>query len=113
LNFQVLTPGPIEMSVGRLIDYKLRMRGIPVRWQSEITAWEPPVRFVDKQRRGPYRLWIHEHRFAELDNGTVCFDDVRYAVPGGRLIDRLLVRRDLRKIFDFRHEQLRKTFGQK
>ena len=66
LSFQVLTPRPIMMQVGMRIDYRLRIYGLPVRWQSEITAWQPPHRFVDEQRRGPYRLWVHEHRFQEV-----------------------------------------------
>ncbi|MGB9275140.1 MAG: SRPBCC family protein [Terrimicrobiaceae bacterium] len=69
LNFHILTPCPLEMRVGLLIEYRLRVRGIPLRWQSEITAWEPPHRFVDEERRGPYRLWQHEHLFEERDGG--------------------------------------------
>ena len=64
LNFQILTPAPIQIRAGTLIDYQLRIRGIPVRWQTEITVWEPPHRFVDVQKRGPYRQWIHEHRLS-------------------------------------------------
>ena len=111
LRFEVLTRGPLEMSEGLKIDYKLRLRGLPVRWQSEITRWEPPALFVDEQRRGPYRLWVHEHRFTEENGMTLAEDFVRYAVPGGWLVDRLFVRRDLRKIFDYRHGQLREAFG--
>ena len=112
LRFRVLTPPPIEMAVGARIDYRLRLRGIPVAWESEITAWEPPVRFVDEQRRGPYRLWVHEHRFREADGMTLAEDHVRYAVPGGWIADRLLVRRDVRKIFEYRREKLHRIFGQ-
>jgi len=112
LRFQVLTPPPIEMAVGARIDYRLRLRGIPIAWESEITAWEPPVRFVDEQRRGPYRLWVHEHRFREADGMTFAEDCVRYAVPGGWIADWLLVRRDVRKIFEYRRERLRQIFGE-
>ena len=111
LRFEILTPSPIRMEVGTLIDYKLRLRGIPVRWRSEITAWEPPYRFVDEQRRGPYRLWVHEHRFEAKDGGTLAKDLVEYAVPGGALVNRLFVARDVRGIFEYRTEKLREALG--
>lgn len=110
LNFHVLTPSPIAMNAGTLIDYKLRVRGLPLQWRSEITVWEPPVRFVDEQRRGPYQKWIHEHRFEEGSRGTLCTDLVRYCVLGGAIVNRLLVRRDIETIFAFRTAQLRKLF---
>ena len=106
LNFVVLTRAPIVMRVGARIDYNLRVHGLPLRWQSEITAWEPPHRFVDEQRRGPYRLWIHEHRFEERVGGTLCVDHVRYAVFGGRLIEKFFVRRDLARIFAYRQSRI-------
>lgn len=111
LQFRVLTPGPITMQPGTRINYQLRLHGFPVRWQSEITAWEPPYRFVDEQRRGPYRMWVHEHTFEPCGNGTRCRDVVRYAVWGGRLVERLFVRRDVERIFDFRAARLREIFG--
>lgn len=111
LRFEVLTPPPIEMRVGLKIDYRLRLRGLPLRWQSEITHWEPPHRFVDEQTRGPYRLWVHEHRFTAQDSLTLAEDVVQYAVYGGWLVDRLAVRRDVAKIFDYRSERLREIFG--
>jgi ligand-binding SRPBCC domain-containing protein len=110
LKFEVLTPRPIEMRVGLRIDYRLRLRGLPLRWQSEITAWEPPVRFVDEQRRGPYRAWIHEHTFEARDGGTLARDHVRYAVALDFLVHRLFVRPDMERIFQFRSEALRKRF---
>ena len=81
LRFRLATSVPIEMRAGATIDYRLRVRGFPVRWQSEISGWEPPHRFVDVQRRGPYRLCRHEHAFREDDDGTVVFDHVRYRAP--------------------------------
>jgi ligand-binding SRPBCC domain-containing protein len=111
LKFHVETPAPIAMQAGRLIDYRLRVHGIPLRWQSEISVWEPPYRFVDEQRRGPYRLWHHEHTFVECDEGTLVRDQVDYAVPGGPLVHALLVRRDLRTIFRYRTQRLREIFG--
>jgi ligand-binding SRPBCC domain-containing protein len=111
VRFAVLTPDPIEMRVGLRIDYRLRVRGLPLHWQSEITAWEPPQRFVDEQCRGPYRVWIHEHTFEEHDGGTLALDRVRYAVPGGGLIDRLVVRPQLRRIFAYRQTRLGEIFS--
>jgi len=114
LRFQILTPEPIEMAEGVLIDYRLRIRGVPIRWRTRIAVWDPPRRFVDEQLRGPYRLWRHEHSFEALDNGTLMRDVVRYRVPGGPvapLVHRLLVRRDVEAIFDFRELKLREFFG--
>jgi ligand-binding SRPBCC domain-containing protein len=111
LHFSILTPAPIEMRVGTLIDYWLRVRGLPLRWRSEITVWQPPHRFVDEQRRGPYRQWIHEHAFEAVAGGTLCRDSVRYAVFGGKIVERLFVRRDVKTIFDHRERKLRELFG--
>ncbi|MBZ0114672.1 MAG: SRPBCC family protein [Thermoanaerobaculia bacterium] len=110
VGFEVLSPLPIEMRPGQLIDYRIRVHGIPLKWRSEITAWEPPHRFVDEQRRGPYRSWHHEHRFHPTANGTEVTDLVSYDVFGGRLIQRLLVAPDLDKIFDYRQNKLLDLF---
>ena len=110
LKFQILTPRPVEISVGTLIDYRLRVRGFPMSWQSEITAWEPMHRFVDEQRRGPYRIWRHEHEFAERDDGTIIHDKVEYAVPFDIIVHRWFVRPDIERIFDFREQKLRELF---
>jgi hypothetical protein len=111
LDFHVLTPAPIVMRTGALIDYKLRIHGLPLRWRTEITAWEPPNHFVDEQKRGPYHLWVHEHRFEPRDGGTFCSDHIRYAVTGGELIHRLFVRRDVERIFAYRELKLRELLG--
>ena len=111
LRFEVLTPPPIRMAVGTVIDYKLRLRGVPIKWQSEITAWEPPYRFVDEQRRGPYSMWVHEHTFVEKDGGTLAVDKVKYAVPGGALVNKLFVARDVRRIFEYRTERMLGALG--
>ena len=111
LRFRILTPPPIEMAVGTLIDYRIRLRGIPMRWQSEITEWQPPYRFVDEQRRGPYRQWIHEHTFTAQDGGTLAVDIVQYAVLGGVTIQRLFVAPELRRIFDYRNVTLENYFS--
>ena len=112
LHFQVLTAPPIEMKVGAVIDYQLRLRGFPVRWQSEITEWDPPHHFVDEQRRGPYRRWHHEHTFVECEGGTRAGDYVEYAVPGGVVLRKLLVARDLKKIFAYRSQRLLEVLGE-
>ncbi len=111
LNFEVVTTGSIQMRPGTIIDYRLRLHGIPLRWKTEITAWEPPHRFVDEQRQGPYKLWVHEHRFEPRDGGTLTTDVVRYAVAGGKLIDWLFVRRDVQRIFEYRRAKLLERFG--
>ncbi len=113
LNFEILTPRPIPMHAGALIDYQLRLRGMPVRWRTEITEWQPPFGFVDEQKRGPYRQWIHRHRFEEKDGGTFCQDDVRYAVPGGAIVNILFIRREVAMIFEFRRKKLVELFGVK
>jgi len=106
LRFRILTPRPIPMHAGTLIEYRLRLHGVPVRWLTEIVDWEPGVRFVDRQVRGPYAVWHHTHTFTpDRSGGTVMRDTVRYALPGGPLgavAHRLLVRRDLETIFDHR-----------
>lgn len=110
LNFAILTPGSIEMQEGTLIDYKLRVHGIPLRWQSRIRAWDPPYRFVDEQLRGPYRRWYHEHTFEQTEGGTLCRDQVEYSIPGGSVVHSLFVKRDLERIFAYRRQVLRETF---
>jgi ligand-binding SRPBCC domain-containing protein len=111
LRFEVLTEGPIVMAPGTLIDYRIHWRGIPMRWRTEIEVWEPPHRFVDRQLKGPYRLWRHEHVFAETDDGTSIVDRVEYAPIGGVIAQRLAVAKDVRKIFAYRHEALAEVFG--
>ncbi len=111
LHFQIITPPPIEMREGALIEYRLRVRGLPLRWLTRINAWQPPTRFVDEQIRGPYHLWIHEHLFEPCEGGTLVRDHVRYAVPFDCLLHRLFVGPDIRRIFEFRAEALRRRFA--
>jgi ligand-binding SRPBCC domain-containing protein len=110
LRFEIKSAGPMELREGSLIDYRLRLHGIPLSWRSRISIWDPPHRFVDEQVRGPYRLWRHEHTFAEQNGGTMVRDHVDYAVPGGWLIHKLMVERDVEKIFEFRHRKLSEIF---
>ncbi len=105
LHFGVQTPRPIAMAAGTLIAYRMRLHGIPVRWLTRIEEWEPGVRFVDRQLRGPYRLWHHTHTFEDVPDGTLMRDRVRYALPLGWLggmAHAAFVERDLAQIFDFR-----------
>jgi len=111
LKFEVLTPAPIEMAPGALIDYRLRWRGVPLRWRTEIEIWEPTSRFLDRQIRGPYRLWRHEHLFEEHRGGTMVEDRIEYAAFGGRLAHWLAVDRDVETIFAYRHKALESLFS--
>jgi ligand-binding SRPBCC domain-containing protein len=107
LGFEVTTPRPIAVGPGARIDYRLRLHGVPVRWQTRIEAWEPPIRFVDVQVSGPYSLWEHTHEFEDEGGATLIRDRVRYSLPLGplgELAHRAIVRRDLARIFDHRRE---------
>jgi ligand-binding SRPBCC domain-containing protein len=111
LQFHVTSSLPIEMREGTEIQYRLKIRGFPVRWRSRITVWEPPNCFVDEQLQGPYRRWVHEHRFSDARGGTLCEDRVQYAPLGGALVNALLVRPDVAKIFAYRSERLQAIFA--
>jgi ligand-binding SRPBCC domain-containing protein len=106
LRFEVVTPRPIAMRAGALIEYRLVLHRLPIAWLTRIEEWEPAVRFVDMQLTGPYRLWHHTHEFRpDGAGGTVMTDTVRYALPYGplgALAHRVLVRRDVERIFDHR-----------
>lgn len=110
LEFSIRSAAPTPIQAGTRIDYRLRLHRIPLQWQSEITVWEPPFRFRDEQRRGPYRRWVHTHSFLPHEGGTLCLDEVDYQVPGGAWIERWFVRRDLRRIFTYRQRALLKHF---
>lgn len=111
LHFQIVTPRPIVMREGTLIDYRLRVHRVPLRWRTRINVWQPPHRFVDEQIRGPYRLWIHEHTFEPRAGGTLARDHVRYAVPFDLLLHTWFVRPDIENIFRFRAEALQRRFA--
>jgi ligand-binding SRPBCC domain-containing protein len=114
LHFKILSIGPQPVQTGTLINYSLRVRGLPLHWTSKITEWEPPNRFVDLQVRGPYKLWRHTHRFIAEGNNTRIIDDVVYALPLGplgRLAHWLMVKRDVEGIFAFREQKIRALFG--
>jgi ligand-binding SRPBCC domain-containing protein len=114
LRFEILTPGAIQMGAGAIIDYRLRVSGIPVRWRTRIEVWEPPIRFVDVQVQGPYASWRHTHTFDEAADRTVMRDRVEYALPFGplgALVHRLFVARQLEEIFSFRARVVKEVFA--
>lgn len=114
LRFEIRTPQPIEMHKGTRIEYRIRLFGIPFSWLTEITCWEPGVRFVDEQIAGPFRVWVHEHRFEALgESSTRIRDEVRYALPlepFGR-IAHPVVRSRLDRIFEYREEKVRELLA--
>jgi ligand-binding SRPBCC domain-containing protein len=115
LHFSVLSVAPQPLRKGTIIRYKLRVRGVPLRWTSEIVEWRPPHKFVDVQRKGPYKLWHHTHLFFAEGANTRIRDEVLYSLPFGvigTLAHRLAVRRDVERIFAFRHNKIRAIFGE-
>jgi ligand-binding SRPBCC domain-containing protein len=113
LDFRIITPLPIKMEPGALIDYKLNLGGIPVSWKTEISVWEPPYRFVDSQLKGPYQKWVHTHTFVEMGGGTLMEDLVQYRVPGGLLaplVHEAFVKRKVQEIFDYRKARILEIF---
>ena len=110
VNFSILSPQSIEMAVGTIIEYRIRLRGVPVNWRSEITEWQPPFAFCDVQLRGPYRFWVHRHTFEERPDGTLVTDHVDYGVLGGALVNRLFVAGELKRIFGYRKTRLHELF---
>jgi ligand-binding SRPBCC domain-containing protein len=114
LRFKILSPTPIQMARGTLIDYRLKLAGIPFRWQSRIDEWVPGRRFVDVQTRGPYKSWHHTHEFEDVDGGTLIRDTVKYSLslgPLGRIAHALFVRRSLFRIFNHRKEVIAGVFA--
>ena len=114
LGFRVVTRQPIEMGEGTLLEYRLRLHGIPVRWHTRISAWDPPRRFIDEQISGPYALWHHTHAFEPDGDATLIRDRVRYRIgfgPLGALALALFVRRDVERIFDYRREAMLKLIA--
>jgi ligand-binding SRPBCC domain-containing protein len=109
LKFKILTSEPIKMEIGTIIDYRLSLYGFPINWRTKITHWDPPHRFIDSQLKGPYKQWIHEHSFSEVEGGCLMQDKVEYQIHGwiiSSLIDYLFVRKDIERIFSFRKIQI-------
>jgi ligand-binding SRPBCC domain-containing protein len=114
LHFRIVSPRPIRMAAGTLIDYELRLYGLPLRWRTRISSFEPESSFSDLQLRGPYRRWLHRHEFRGAPGGTEMRDVVEYELPLGalgRLAHAVLVRRALERIFDHRREAIAAAFG--
>lgn len=118
LDFQLLTPLPVNMQQGRIIDYTIRFLGFRLRWRSIISTHQPPDCFVDEQLKGPYSYWFHRHSFKREKGGTRIIDEVYYAMPVwlpsmlSNVMHRLLVRPELENIFDFRHKRFDLLFNQ-
>ncbi len=113
LRFRIETPLPIEMRAGARIDYALSLSGLPIRWRTRITSWQPGVSFVDEQEQGPYALWRHTHEFEAVGSATRMRDDVEYRLPFGplgSLAHTLWVKRQLRQIFDYREAATTRMF---
>ncbi len=110
VRFKILTPTPIEMKIGTLIDYRLRIKGLPILWRTRICDWDPPNRFVDEQLKGPYHLWYHTHWFKRDGEGTLIGDRIEYRPRGGALINTLFVKRDVRTIFTYRQKVMAELF---
>lgn len=114
LKFKILTPLPIKMQAGTLIDYSIKLFGVPFQWQTEIAQWKPQEEFIDQQIKGPYSKWIHTHSFEETHQGVIMKDKVEFASPGWILepiLHHLFIKNTLEQIFDYRNEQCRKIFG--
>lgn len=114
LQFHVVGKSTPHMQVGTLIDYKLKINGVPMKWRTAIEVWEPGKRFVDSQLHGPYKRWLHTHTFSSENGGTRMNDSVLYQLPLGRLGDLAAgwkVRRQVRGIFAYRRQVIEKLFS--
>ena len=110
LRFRIISPTPIDIREGSIIDYRLRVRGFPIRWRTVIESWDPPHAFVDRALRSPYRLWRHTHTFEPSENGVRMTDRVEYAPPLACITDPLFVRREIERIFEYRRLIIQSVF---
>lgn len=116
LNFKIISPQPIDIKKGAFIDYKLKLRGIPITWKTEITQWNPPHDFVDTALKSPYKQWIHLHTFETGKRGeTIMQDRVRYRLPFEPFGDlaHWYVKKELNYIFDYRYKVIEGNFSAK
>ncbi|MDZ7637726.1 MAG: SRPBCC family protein [Bryobacterales bacterium] len=114
LNFRIATKEKITMREGARIDYVIRWMGVPMRWRTVISTYDPPYSFVDEQERGPYSLWRHTHTFEETEEGVLVGDEVRYRLPLGaigQVAHGSLVAAQLRAIFRYRQKAVAQMFG--
>jgi ligand-binding SRPBCC domain-containing protein len=114
LDFRIVTPQPVEMRRGAVLDYRLRVHFIPIRWRTVIVEWTPPMGFVDVQLKGPYKLWRHSHAFEPAPGGTRMIDSLSYELPLGilgEIAHVVSVRRDVERIFDYRRTRIQEIFG--
>lgn len=113
LGFTIISKSPIEMKKGCLIEYKISLLGLPVYWKTEITDYNPPYSFTDKQLKGPYALWVHTHHFKEIDEGTLMTDEVKYSIPMGfigEIAHMIYVKKELEHIFEYRYKIIEEVF---
>lgn len=109
IKFRIMTKSPLEMKTGAEFDYRIYLMGVPLKWKTVIAKYEPPYKFVDIQKKGPYKLWVHTHTFEAIENGTKITDNIDYELyggPVGNLINSLYVKHNLKAIFNFRKNKI-------
>lgn len=114
LSFKILNSTPIKMEKNALINYRIKILGIPLYWTTKITDYNPPLSFTDEQLKGPYSLWKHTHIFVECNGGTLMTDEVLYSIPygiWGEIAQKIYVKRELDNIFSFREKIIKKIFN--
>ena len=116
LHFNILTPRPLEMKQGAVIDYTIKIFKVPIHWRTLITTYDPPFKFVDEQLKGPDNFWHHTHTFKEVSDGVEIYDEVHYGIPFGplgSLLHALWIKKDLNHIFEYRKGVIDNIFKEK
>jgi ligand-binding SRPBCC domain-containing protein len=114
MQFNILTPFPLDMKTGSIIDYAIKIFGFRIHWRTIIAGYDPPSGFVDEQLKGPYAFWRHKHQFEKIENGSLIRDKVNYALPFGylgRLVHMIFVKRQLQHIFNYRSTAIKEIFA--